>query len=250
MKTLGLTGCSLLLSMNAANVSAQSDDANAANCTLVLGFSQTADWYLAPAFRNNDPSLPEAGAIFESIVDGDRWQLMWSNGAGVNVYSNPRSPAWNAPIISPCLEASDRPERIVYMISGPFGVDIQAWVAEIDEVLDNIRNRFPSAEVIALQPVVGAPPDAPGDECFTPDGRRVRASWQATPILEAIETVVGRHSDVAVGATTRLKSCSHFVDFLGHISNGEMISGAADAAVTTGLFYRDFDFKSEGEARW
>ena len=69
---------------------------------------------------------------------------------------------------------------------------------------------------------------------------RVRASWQATPILEAIGIVADGLDDVVVGATTRLKFCSHFVDRLGHISNGEFISGAADVAVTTGLFYRDF----------
>ena len=82
--TLGLAGCGLWLLTNATTVSAQPDDENAA--------CQTADWYLAPAFRNNDPNRPEAG--------------------------------WNAPIISPCVKDSDRPERIVYVISGPFGADI------------------------------------------------------------------------------------------------------------------------------
>ena len=240
-----LSICGLWLLMNAPTVSAQQGDESTANCTLVLGFSQTADWYLAPLFRDaDDPNRQEAGAIFESIVDGDRWQLMWTNGAGVNVYSNPDSEAWSAPIISPCAEASDRPERIVYMISGPFGEDVQAWVTEIEKAVDNIRDEFPSAKIIALQPVVGAPADAPGDACFTQDGDgRVRASWQATPILEAIEIVADNLDDVVVGATTRVKFCSHFVDGLGHISNGEMISGATDVAVTTGLFYREFDFK-------
>lgn len=245
VETFGLAGCGLWLLIDADLVSAQPDDGSTADCTLVLGFSQTADWYLAPAFRNDDPDRPEAGAIFESIVDGDRWQLKWANGAGVNVYSNPDAPAWNAPVVSPCVESSDRPERIVYMISGPFGTDVQAWVAEIEKALENIRRKFPSAAVIALQPVVGAPPNAAGDECFTPGGMRVRASWQATPILEAIEIVAGSHDGVVVGATTRLRSCSHYVDLLGHISNGEAFSGAADAAVTTGLFYRGFNFKPE-----
>ncbi len=95
-----LSICGLWLLMNAPTVSAQQGDESTANCTLVLGFSQTADWYLAPLFRDaGDPNRQEAGAIFESIVDGDRWQLMWTNGAGVNVYSNPDSEAWSAPII-------------------------------------------------------------------------------------------------------------------------------------------------------
>ena len=239
IKTLGLIGCGLSLLAQSNTVSAQQNDAG---CTLVIGFSQTADWYMAPVFRNSGFDQPEAGAIFESIVDDDRWQLKWANGAGVNVFSNPESPAWDAPILSPCVEGSDRPERIVYMISGPFGEDVDGWAAEIEKAIGNIRDKFPSAAAIALQPVVGAPADAEGDECFMPGGQRVRASWQATPIIAGIEQVANRHDDVVVGATTRLKQCGHYVDFLGHIANGESFSGAADAAVTTGLFYRDFDF--------
>ncbi len=241
----------ILLVTGATTVSAQQRDESAARCTLVLGFSQTADWYLAPLSRGtDDPNQPEGGAIFESIVDGDQWQLKWAGGAGVDVYSNPDAEAWSAPVISPCVQASDRPDRIVYMISGPFGEDVQAWVTEIEKALENIRDKFPSVEMIALQPVVGGPADASGNECIAPEGGRVqrrlvRASWQATPILGAIEIVANRLDGVVVGATTRVKFCSHYVDGLGHLSDGEMISGATDAAVTTGLFYRDFDFKPE-----
>ena len=138
------------------------------------------------------------------------------------------------------------------MISGPFGEDVQAWATEIEKAVSNIRDKFPSVEAIALQPIVGGPADTPGNECIAPEpsrrgptNPRVRASWQATSILEAIEIVVDRLDGVIVGATTRVKYCSHYVDGLGHLSDGEMISGATDAAVTTGLFYRDFDFKSE-----
>lgn len=241
-RTLMLPVFGLWLLVSAMTACAARPEQNAASCTLVLGFSQTADWYLAPAFRG-DPDRLEAGAIFESIVDGDRWQLQWAPGGGVNVYANPEAEAWNAPVFSPCVEGSGAPERIVYMVSGPFGDDVPAWVAEIEKALENIREKFPSAYVIALQPVVGAPADASGDECFLGErNARVRASWQATPILEAIRGVASDYSDVVVGATTRLQSCSHYVDAIGHISNGESFSGAAHAAVTTGLFYRDFEF--------
>lgn len=245
VKTLVLAASGLLLLGGTTTASAAPAVQDTPTCTLVLGFSQTADWYMAPASRSDSDS-PVVGAIFESIVDGDRWQLKWAGGAGVNVYSNPDAGAWGAPIISPCVVGSGAPERIVYMISGPFGEDVPAWAAEIEKALDNIRDKFPSAEMIALQSVVGAPADAPGDECFVEDGgQRVRASWQATPIIEAIRTVAAGHDDVLVGATTRLLSCDGFVDALGHISNGRSISGASYAAVTTGLFYRDFKFKPE-----
>jgi len=207
---------------------------------MVMGFSQTADWYLAPADRNG---YSGKGEIFESIVDDGNWQLKWGNGAGVNVYANPDAGAWSSQIISPCLANSDAPNRIVYMISGPHGENVDAWSADIEIALDNIREKIPSAEIIALQPVVGAPEDAEGDECFTPQGQRVRASWQATPILKAINDVAGRYDDVIVGATTRLLSCDGYTDFLGHINNGTQVRGGSYAAVTTGLFYRDFDWR-------
>jgi len=129
------------------------------------------------------------------------------------------------------------------MISGPHGENVDVWSADIEIALDNIREKIPSAEIIALQPVVGAPEDAEGDECFTPQGQRVRASWQATPILKAINDVAGRYDDVIVGATTRLLSCDGYTDFLGHINNGTQVRGGSYAAVTTGLFYRDFDWR-------
>lgn len=223
------------------------DSAKVVKCTHVLGFSQTADWYMAPVGRSTNPNQPpEANAIFESIVDGDRWQLQWAGGAGADVYRNPDAAAWNANIISPCVEDSDRPERLVYMISGPHGFDVAAWVMDIEAVLVNIRNKFPTVRVVALQPVVGAPVNAAGDICFTASGAAVRASWQATPILEAIKIVANLHDDVVVGATTRLRSCNHYVDSLGHIANGiaNSPSGGATAAVDTGLFYRDFDWES------
>lgn len=209
-------------------------------CTMVIGFSQTADWYLAPAGRNG---YIGKGEIFESIVDDASWQLKWTNGAGVNVYANPDAQAWNSPVISPCSVNTDAPDRIVYMISGPHGEDIAAWSADIEVALGNIRQKIPSAQLIALQPVVGAPANAEGDECFTPNGQRVRASWQATPILKAIENVSRRYDDVIIGATTRLLSCEGYTDFLGHINNGTQVRGGSYAAVTTGLFYRNFDWR-------
>jgi hypothetical protein len=219
-------------------------------CTHVLGFSQTADWFLAPVFRRALQGAeipPEAGAIFESIVDGDKWQLQWAGGAGVNVYANPDHPAWTSPVVSACEHKSDRPERLVYMVSGPHGLNVGAWVSDIEIVVQNIRAKFPSVRVIALQPVVGAPADEPGDACPTPTPSTgsglVRASWQATPILEAIEIVAAAHGDVVVGATTRLRQCGHYVDSIGHIASSTLLSGAATAAVDTGLFYKDFDWR-------
>jgi hypothetical protein len=121
------------------------------------------------------------------VVDGDRWQLQWAGGAGADVYKNPDAAAWNANIISPCVKDSDRPERLVYMISGPHGFDVAAWVIDIEAVVINIRNKFPTVLVIALQPVVGALLRAPlaSEFTLTRNGSRVPVTlvkhWRADP---------------------------------------------------------------------
>lgn len=230
-----------------------------AQCTHVMGFSQTADWYQSPVGRNNDAiQPPESGAIFESIVDGDRWQLQWQGGAGVDVYANPNHPlhnlAWNKPILSACEKKSDRPERFVFMISGPHGLDPGLWVSDIEIVVQKIRDKFRSVKVIALQPVVGGPigtePEGEPEGTCSAEGLPVnsfggvvRASWQMSPILAAIKIVAAGNDDVVVGAAPRLRECAHYVDGLGHIENGSTkLSGGATAAVDSGLFYRDFDW--------
>lgn len=95
-------------------------------------------------------------------------------------------------------------ERVVFMISGPFGSDVDAWADEIDEALSVIREKIPRADVIALQSVVGPPKGH--DECLI-DGNPVRASTQWKYIAEAIEQVAPKHEDVVVGALPRLHSC-------------------------------------------
>lgn len=220
------------MSLTAVEATAQSEP----DCTMVMGFSQTADWYMAPVRRSTNPDQPpQAAQIFESRVDSDRWELKWQGGAGVNIWSDPNHSAWDAPILFPCEAGSGQPDRIVFMISGPFGTDEEAWANEINIALDNIRDHFPSAQAIVLQPVVGAPEGL--DECFH-DGTRVRASWQAKHIVNAIEVVAPQHDDVVVGALTRVKSCDHYSDSLGHIDGG----GAAAAGADTGQFYSDFDW--------
>ncbi len=191
---------SILLIPNAAPATPQ----EAYTCTLVLGYSQTAEWY-------------EAGGAFESVVPDDLWQLKWAGGAGVDRWSDPDNRAWEAEILSPCADASDAPDRIVFSISGPFGEDEDAWVAGIDGSLDLIRQRFPSAERIVLVPVVGGPSHR---DCSF-DGRRVRASWQHLHIDNAIRRVVDAdaHGTLVVGPSPEVRTCDDYRDALGHLTD-------------------------------
>lgn len=183
-------------------------------CTLVIGYSQVAEWYLA-------------GGVFESIVDDDRWQLKWAGGAGVDRWRDPDNRAWGAQILSPCVDSSDDPDRIVLSVSGPYGEDEDGWVEATTAAVNLIRERFPSAEVIALMPVVGGP----SHRTCEFNGRSVRASWQHAHIDNAIERVVAadRSGTLIVGPSPEVRTCDDYEDALGHLTDegaaalGEML---------------------------
>ncbi len=186
-------------------------------CTLVIGFSQTAEWY-------------EAGGVFESVVGDDRWQLKWAGGAGVDRWSDPDDVAWGAEVLSPCAAGSEAPDRIVLSISGPFGEDEDAWVGAIKGSVDLIRGRYPSARRIGLVPVVGGPSHR---DC-TFDGRRVRASWQHLYVDNAIEKVIDAdHTGMLfAGPSPEVRTCDDYRDALGHLTEeGAAAVGRMMAAV-------------------
>ena len=173
------------------------------SCTLVIGFSQTAQWY-------------RASGTFESIVEDDRWQLKWAGGAGVDRWSDPDNRAWDAEVLSACARQADSPDRIVFSISGPFGEDEDAWIDAIERSLELVRQRFPSARSIVLVPVVGGPSHR---DC-TFEGRRVRASWQHAYIDAAIERVVDADDSglLHAGPSPEVRTCDDYRDALGHLT--------------------------------
>ncbi len=171
-------------------------------CTLVVGYSQVAQWY-------------QAGGAFESIVDDNRWQLKWTPG-GVDRWSNQDDRAWDAEILSPCSERSETPDRILLSISGPFGADEEAWAEAIEGALAQLRTHYPSVESLVLVPVVGGPDHR---DCVF-HGRRVRASWQHAHIDNAIKIVVDRNEsgDAVRGISPEVRTCDDYRDALGHLT--------------------------------
>ena len=67
-----------------------------ADCTLVIGFSVTANWYEDGAFE----SMPG--------IDGDRWELIVAGGHDVWRYANPDAQPYTTTPLSPCEREPDR----------------------------------------------------------------------------------------------------------------------------------------------
>lgn len=169
-------------------------------CTLVIGFSQTMQWYTTP------PG-------FESAVAGDRWELLWNAGASVELWGNPEYVGWSEPIVSPCTERSADPDRVLFTIgSRTLPPDPSAWADAIESAVQATRERYPGAREIILQPLVGGPGDGP---CPTKNGGVVEASASHPVIDQAIAMAVG--DGVVVGASPEVRACEDFQDSVGHL---------------------------------
>lgn len=194
---------------------ASEDPSRSFSCTLVIGYSQVAEWY-------------RAGGAFESTIGDDRWELLWNGGAGVDRWRNPDYEGWSEPLHSPCSSGSNAPDRVLLSISGPYGADETKWADAIAATVVAIRRKYPSVERIVLQPVVGGP----GHRDCLVDGDRVRASWQHAHIDHAIAGVVNR-VDVVAGLSPEVRSCADYRDALGHLTP----AGATAAGGSIGAYY-------------
>lgn len=222
----------------------QNNSATKFSCTQIIGFSQVGQTGSKDQ-RGLGFGWYTAGGIFESIVDDNRWQLLWRGGGGVDKWANPEYGGWKQNIISPCNNNSDAPDRVLLSISGPYGKDIEGWSNAIEKAVDTIQEKLPTVEKIILEPVVGGP-DRETCPCtrncnfenshFQKTFKKVRASWQHKYIAKAIEQVVANHNEgIAVkGYFPEVESCSHYIDGLGHLTK----KGAEYVGEKIGNYYK------------
>lgn len=177
---------------------------------LVIGYSQVSQWYPA----------------FETVVDEDRWELLWNGGAGVDKWSDPNYAGWSRPIQSSCKVRSGDPDRVVLSISGPYGRDEDQWTQKIEETVKVIRSKYKNVKQIALQPVVGGPGSS-------------RAAQQHPVIVKAIGRVVkaDKTGTIISGPSPQVTSDKDFRDKLGHLTQ----EAARRIGTTIGEYYKKLD---------
>jgi len=180
--------------------------------TLVIGFTQTRQWY-------------EAGGAF--AARGDSWALLWANGGGVDRWREPDFEGWTESPVTADASSGYEPDRVLLTISGPYGDDRAGWAAAIGETIVAIRAKYASVRQIVLQPIVGGPANAP---CPNPGGSgNVRASSLHPIIDEAIAMVAG--GDVVAGYSPEVRSCGDYANATGHLTpEGAAAVGRAIAA--------------------
>lgn len=180
------------------------------DCTMVIGFSQTSNWY------GN-----EVNDWFEGdpAIDGSRWQLLWHGGAGVERWADPAYEGWdvNAPatsLVSPCANDFGGVDRVVLTISSNV-LDHEStpteWADLIQQAVDTVASKVPMAGTIVLQPVVGT---------SDPTCDTVRAARNHPAIVAGIELAADEKAAPArvVGFIPTVATCGDFLDTKGHLS--------------------------------
>jgi len=177
-------------------------------CTLFIGYSQTDNWFAAA----------------EGALGSDRFELLWNGGGAARRWADPGYEGWRNAIQSRCAQNGNSPDRVVmditndgYLTNAATNGDPVAFMERvIRNVLATIRNRYPSARQIVLQPVVGGPGHATCPRAGAQEGV-VRASYNHPIIHEAIGRVVG--GDVVAGPDSSARSCADYADDVGHLTS-------------------------------
>jgi hypothetical protein len=176
----------------------------AARCTLVIGLSQTQNWFEGGAFE----ALP--------TIRDEQWEILAEAGADVSVWSDPNARAYSEAPTSAC----DRPpDRVVFQVvaAGWRSRPVEDQVGDLQASIANIRATWPSVEVIELIPVVGGP-DALPCEIPTQVGARTVDASGMNPAMTALIAQVANGQDVLAGPDLLLADCRQYLDGLGHLT--------------------------------
>jgi hypothetical protein len=188
------------------------------NCTEVLGFSQTNNWFTE-------------GGNFEPTVGDANWQESWYSGGSIDLWAgSPNGAPWYAALLSACASGSTAPDRVIVNASGAYNTDPQWWANQMNSVVQylvsNTANprQWSSVRQIVLQSVVGGPN---GQQCSTTDTQPAvqfginRASYNFPYINRGIDLVVANYPGLVVhGIAPTVDSCADYADGVGHLSPG------------------------------
>jgi hypothetical protein len=170
-------------------------------CTRVIGFSQTRNWFISGLFESI-PGVPNA-----------EWELLAVGGADLHVWADPASAAYSRRVESPC---GIPPTRVfLHAAFSSFGTATDADIAAtLSTAVANIRARWPTVTRVDVAPIVGGPGHT---TCALTDTRNVDATFMHPRIDAAIALVVNG-VDLVAGPDLLASACTDFTDGMGHLS--------------------------------
>jgi hypothetical protein len=111
-------------------------------CTQMMGVSVTGDWFTAG---------------FEKGVDDKRFQAMTRSHAFIELWGDPKNEIWSVPVVSPCAERSNNPDRIVFTTVNWQFKTTEEWVAAMTKVVDVLKAKYSGLRRIELLTMLRAP---------------------------------------------------------------------------------------------
>jgi hypothetical protein len=173
------------------------------DCTLVLGFNVTGDWF-------------DAG--FERLVDGDRWQVKGVHDAMIEAWANPAHAVWRESgcdgAFSPCATRSRcagnaPPDRVLFVtqsdrLRASSATTQAAWESAIKSAMDTIRSKYPTVRRIELMTFPRSP-----------ESRMCGGHANIPPHHDAAHAALAAASNGAVTAAPRFRvmDCNQFGSF-------------------------------------
>lgn len=111
-------------------------------CNQVMGVSVTGDWFTSG---------------FETAVDDGRWQAVFKLHAYIDLWADPSDPLWSTATVSPCTQAANEPDRILFTGVQWGYTTAQEWTTAFTAVVENLKARYPSVQRIDLLTMLRAP---------------------------------------------------------------------------------------------
>jgi hypothetical protein len=181
-------------------------------CNQVMGVSVTGDWFTAG---------------FETAVEDGRWQVVSKTHAYIDLWSDPANAVWSTPVVSPCTQDSDDPDRVLFTGCNWEYTTVEEWTAAFEAVLVALKGKYPGLKRVDLLTMLRAP----GNQVCIADLTEVVVQ----PFIdEAIANVVAAHPGFVTAAPKFYAPNCDVFSFGGpHFAEG----GAEEVAQVFGAYY-------------
>jgi hypothetical protein len=156
-------------------------------CTLIVGLTVTQEWF---------------GAGFEDEVPNQRWQARLRPHTFVDDWANPEHEAWREPVVSPCADRPESPDRVLVFVANWTLPDAAAWKEPLARLIRTVHEKFPALRRLELLTMLRAPQN---QSCGDP--KSVVEPYIDQALREAAAAAPGL---VQVGPALQVPSCDVF----------------------------------------
>ena len=186
----------LLTALAVATLGAATPALAETECTRIVGYSQTRQWF---------------NRGFESVVDGGSYELFWRSGGSLEGWASGAN--WSAGTLQSACTTGP-PTRVVLDVAvGTEDGTSPLIPGQLLSAVNQARSRFPGA-VVGVQPIVGGPGYA---ICPYQTGT-VDASVQAPNLAVRIDAAVANDPALFRGPNPQVPDCSMYRDERGHLT--------------------------------